>query len=190
MTDDPLVDVLSEVARVLDEAAVEYAVTGSIASGLHGEPHASIDVDIACRMTPDAAERIAGRLPPRFYRNPELLRHAAETCGMANLIDQETGLKVDLSVLSPTPFHDTVLARRTRIPFGPGAPAFPFVTAEDVVLMKLEWRRTSESAKQWADALGVVRVRGARLDWSYLRRTAGELGLAAVLDRLRDEAGV
>ena len=189
MTDDPLVEVLSAVTRVLDEAHVEYAVTGSIASGLHGEPRATIDVDIACRLSPAQAEAVARGLPDRFYRSADVLRRAAETSGMANLIDQSTGVKVDLSALSRTTFHDSVLARRKPIPFGTGAPEFQFVTAEDVVLMKLDWRRRSRSAKQWDDALGVVRVRGARLDWDYLRRMASLLDLADDLDRLRDEGG-
>lgn len=165
-------------------------MTGSIASGLHGEPHVSIDVDIVCRLDQAQAAAVARDLPDRFYRDEQVLRRAAETHGMANLVDQRTGLKIDLSCLAPGPFHDSILARRIRIPFGPDAPAYPFVTAEDVVLMKLEWRRRSGSAKQWADALGVVRVLGARLDWEYLRRFAAMLGLSADLDRLRDEGGV
>ena len=59
MLTDPLLDVLSAVVNVLSHAGVEYAVTGSVASSLHGEPVFSQDIDLVVRMTPEQARRVA-----------------------------------------------------------------------------------------------------------------------------------
>ncbi|MCH7793471.1 MAG: hypothetical protein IID31_14475 [Planctomycetes bacterium] len=56
--------------------------------------------------------------------------------------------------------------------------------------MKLLWRKDSRSQKQWENALSVVRVRGARLDWKYLFEQARELDLVEDLTALRDEGCV
>jgi hypothetical protein len=56
--------------------------------------------------------------------------------------------------------------------------------------MKLEWRKDTGSRKQWDNALGVVRVHGARLDWKYLFERARLLGVEGDLTALRDESGV
>ena len=64
------------------------------------------------------------------------------------------------------------------------------MTAEDVILMKLLWRKDTQSQKQWDNALGVAKVKGARMDWKYLFGQAGQLGVKEDLVRLRDEAGI
>ena len=64
------------------------------------------------------------------------------------------------------------------------------VTPEDIILMKLLWRRDSTSEKQWRDALSVARVKGARMDWKYLFEQAKRLGIEEDLITLRDEAGI
>jgi hypothetical protein len=64
------------------------------------------------------------------------------------------------------------------------------VTAEDIILMKLLWRRESRSEKQWSNALSVARVKRAKLDWKYLLEQARSLGIEDDLVKLRDAAGI
>lgn len=64
-----------------------------------------------------------------------------------------------------------------------------FITAEDSVLRKLEWRRLSGgSERQWRDVIGVLRVQGSGLDSEYLRHWASELDLSEDLERALREA--
>jgi len=190
MPDDPFLDVIQCIVEHLDKHKVSYAITGSVASGMHGEPVQSQDVDIAIRMLPSQARALASSLPERFYRSAEHLEEVSKTGGMANLIDSKTGLKIDLSVLENTPYYNEVMARRVLMPFDPLGPSYYVVTAEDIILMKLLWRRESKSEKQWSNALSVARIKRTMLDWKYLWEQARSLGIEGDLVKLRDEAGI
>ena len=187
---DPFVDLIQVATDALEQLGIEYAVTGSIASSIHGEPVVSQDVDIVVRMTSQQARELADRLPARFYRSEDRLRYVAENGGVANLIDTETGLKVDLSVLPHTPFYDSLMSRRRKSSFGMESASCDIVTPEDIILMKLEWRKDTKSHKQWDNALSVMSVQRNRLDWKYMYQQAESLGVTDDLVRMRDEAGI
>ena len=190
MSNDPLIGVLQATVSALEQAGIPYAVTGSVASAIHGEPFVSQDVDIVIRMSVEQARQVAQALPQRFYRSPERLEEVARSGGIANLIDVDSSLKVNLSVLPAGEYYDLVLARRAREMYGREGPAFYTVSAEDIILMKLLWRKDTRSSKQWENALSVVRVQGASMDWKYLFEQARSLGLEDDLTRLRDEGGI
>jgi hypothetical protein len=58
------------------------------------------------------------------------------------------------------------------------------VSAEDVILSKLEWAKNSESSQQYRDALGVATVQYDRLDRDYLYKWAKELQVESSLEQL------
>lgn len=190
MADDLLLDCLSTVCGYLESLGICHAITGSLASSLHGEPIASQDVDVCVQLSAEHAALLEGMLRPRFYCSHEAMVAAIRERSMVNLIDQETGFKVDLCNLPASPFFVSVFARRLKVAYGPGGPTFWVVTAEDVILMKLLWRKDTRSSKQWENALSVVRVQGARMDWRYLHDWAERLGLSDDLDRLKQEGGI
>jgi len=67
-----------------------------------------------------------------------------------------------------------------------------FCSAEDVVLQKLLWFRKGSgvSERQWNDLLGVLKVQANALDYDYLNQWATELGIADLLVRAFDDAGI
>lgn len=190
MIDEPFLDVIATVVSALNRAGIAYGITGSIASGIYGEPVVSQDVDIAVRMTSQQARDLSTLLPERFYRSDERIIAVANESGMTNLIDTETALKVDLCVLPKTSFYDAVMMRCKPQSFGPEGSQYNAVSAEDIVLMKLFWRADSRSEKQWRNALSVVQVQRNRLDWKYMFGQARAIGVERDLAKLRDEAGV
>lgn len=190
MSDNPIIEVIAAVVQALDAAGIEYAITGSVASGLHGEPVTTQDVDVIVRMNEQEARTFSQALPTRFYRNEESLVDAARNGGFVNVIDMDTVFKVDVSVVPLTPFHRNVFQRRQALEFEPGGRQFDVVSPEDIILMKLAWRKDTQSAKQWENALSVARVQGARMDWKYLFEQAKNLGIEEDLIKIRDEAGI
>lgn len=190
MTENPMNALIAAVTACLEDAGVAYAITGSVASSIHGEPVTSLDVDIVVVMTPGQAAEIAERLPPPLYIDQEQLRAAAFQAGMSNLYDLETGLKIDISVLEDDAYSNAIMSRRVQVRSEEGQRPFWVVSAEDVILMKLVRRRDSRSSKQWANALSVARVQGGRLDWGYLRAWAAKLSIESDLQSLMEEAGI
>jgi hypothetical protein len=190
LMDDALIDTLSQVVDALEGVGVVHAITGSVASSVHGEPFDSMDADLVVLASTTQMAKVAARLTPRFYAPEDRLVDAAARHTFANVVDNRTGLKVDLSLLSGDPFLQGALRRRVRARIGQHPKDFWFVTAEDVILMKLLWRKDSRSAKQWENALSVARVKGARMDWKYLLEQARSLGIEDDLVELRNEAGI
>ncbi len=186
---DELVNTLESVTIAMESIGIAYAIAGSVASSVHGEPHSTVDADLIVVASAEHAKALSDQLSPRFYAPEDMLIQASQDGVMANVVDNRNGLKIDLTFLTDDVFLKRVMARREQRQIGSSQP-FWLVTAEDVILMKLQWRVASQSSKQWNDALGVVQVQGNRLDWQYLRTTAEQVGLLDDLIRLRDEGGV
>lgn len=101
--------------------------------------------------------------------------------------------KVDVFVHWRNAFAQSQFARRQKKPVGESAPLeLFFASAEDTVLAKLDRYRKGGcvSDRQWRDLLGVLKVQGSALDRSYLAHWAGELGVADLLQRALDDAGL
>ena len=60
------------------------------------------------------------------------------------------------------------------------------------MLRKLDWYRAGGGVpdRQWRDVLGILAVQAARLDRADLESAAADLGLAELLARAFQEAGV
>ena len=67
--------------------------------------------------------------------------------------------------------------------------AAPIATAEDIILLKLEWYRLGNetSQRQWSDLTTVAKLQANHLDHGYLRVWANELGVADLAERLLSE---
>jgi hypothetical protein len=181
-------ELLRTVVRTLERLGIEYMVTGSIASSLQGEPRSTHDIDIVVDLPRDKARALAAAFPrPAWYLDEDMLSEAAARGGMANLIDTESGDKVDIWMLTGSPFDRSRFARRyvedvLEIRLAVSSP-------EDTILMKLLWARMSGgSEKQFLDALRVYEVQFEKLDLDYLRAWVPTLGIQQEMERLEKEA--
>jgi len=187
----PQQELLKLVIARLDEAGIEYMLTGSLVSSLQGEPRATHDIDLVIAiLTPpgDGARALRAAFPePQFYLDEEAIRSAIAATSMFNMIDTREGDKVDFWLLTADAFDQARFARRTVEDFE--GVRLQVSRPEDTILMKLKWARMSGgSEKQFVDALRVYEVQHGLLDQSYLDAWAARLGVAALLARLRSEA--
>lgn len=182
---DPLAVAL-DIARHLERLGVEYLVAGSLASSLHGEPRATLDVDLVASLLPSHASSLARDLASDYYIDEETARRAIAEGRSFNAIHFATAIKVDIFVAGTDPFEQERLRCRTRVQVGSEPIAVLYVdTAEHTVVRKLEWfRRGGEvSERQWRDVAAIVRIQGARLDQARMRHWAARLGVADLLAR-------
>lgn len=174
---------LKTIVALLDEAEIPHMLAGSMASTFHGEPRMTRDIDMVIDPTPESMDRFVAALDrPRFYVDDAA--DAVRRRGMCNVIDTDTGWKVDPIIRKDRPFSAEEFRRQQ--PAAIGDTSLFVATAEDTVLAKLEWRERSNSDRQFDDAVSVLAAQDVDLD--YLRRWSRELGVAESLERAREAA--
>lgn len=133
------------------------------------------------------------RLGGEFYADLPSIVTAIQSQGSFNLIHLQTMTKVDVFVRWRDPFGESQFARRQKKSVGQAAPLeLFFASPEDTVLAKPEWFRKggSVSDRQWRDLLGVLKVQAGALDRAYMVHWASHLGVADLLQRALNEAGL
>ena len=178
-----LAEFLAGVIAKLDDASIDYMVTGSVVSSYYGEPRTTRDIDIVLRVhSGSLAAFFASFDRSAVYIDSPPTESDLYPGQMFSIIDLRAGWKVDLVVLKDRPFSSVEFSRRRAITvLGLETIA---VSAEDLLLSKLEWSLAGGSSRQLDDARGIVKVQGEALDRSYLRQWAKALGLSEVLEQI------
>lgn len=174
------------VARLLDSLKVPYVIGGSVASMAHGMLRATMDVDMVADLAMEHVTPFIAALSDQFYVDELSVRQAIEGRGSFNVIHLPTMVKVDLFLPGDRPFDQQQLARRLAQRVSPDSRETLWIlTAEDVILAKLDWFRMGGevSERQWRDILGVMRTQREALDMTYLQRWAEQLGVVDLLER-------
>lgn len=156
-------------------------LTGSMASNAWGIPRTTHDLDFVIQLPPSQIPAFLSAFTnPDYYLDQVALRAAYQPPHQFNVIHIPSALKADFWLLRPIPFEREMFSRRLQDRwFGE---TLWLATAEDVILHKLYWNRITPSDRQLGDVAGVVQVQRGRLDESYLRRWAQELGVSRELE--------
>lgn len=162
-------ELLRALVELLNRSKIEYMFTGSIVSSMQGEPRMSHDIDVIVEASIKILPHLFVVFPqPRYYCDPESIRDAIKGDGMFNLIDTETGDKIDFWMLTGSGFDLARFDRRTQVElFGR---TIWISSPEDTILAKLRWSKMSGgSEKQLTDAFHVYEVNSVVLDDQYLK---------------------
>ncbi|HSW37888.1 MAG TPA: hypothetical protein VLL97_00175 [Acidobacteriota bacterium] len=172
----------------MNRLGIEYMVTGSIASSLQGEPRSTHDIDLVIDLSESKARTLSAAFPPPdYYLDEDAVLQAVSSRGMANLIDMQSGDKVDFWLLTEMPF-DRSRFNRKYLEEALGI-RMAVSSPEDTILMKLRWSKLSGgSEKQFTDAVRVYEVQQENLDHEYLHEWARKLGIEKELEELKAEA--
>ncbi len=169
---------LKKVVQILNEASIEYFATGSIVSSLLGEPRSTHDIDIVvAALKKESIKKLLETFQqPNYYLDEESIVDAIQHKSMFNLIDIQSGYKVDFWILTDDAFDDSRFSRRIRKKIY-DTDIF-ITTSEDTIIAKLQWAKLSGgSEKQLRDALRVYEVQYKNLDGAYLQLWADKLQL-------------
>ena len=191
-TNRELWDALLPVVEALETLGVPYYVGGSVASSVTGVARATLDVDLVAALSLEHAESLTAALSQDYYVDVEMIQHAVRRCDSFNVIHLASLFKVDVFVPENTPFARANMQRRVALEVPEVGRTLYFCSPEDIVLHKLVWYRAGSgvSDRQWYDLQGVLRLQAHGLDLAYLQRWAGALGMAALLHRALEEAGL
>jgi predicted nucleotidyltransferase len=181
---------IAGLSRELSARGIRFMLIGGQAVLVHGEPRLTQDVDVTLGIGPDDLTPVLEVCQALGLRplpdNPEAF---VRRTFVLPVLDEGVAVRVDL-IFSTTPYERQAISR--SVPVEIAGVNVPFAAAEDLVLHKLFAGRPRDVE----DARGVVRRKGAELDWPYLARWAAKFAavpgcedLPASVDALRQELG-
>jgi hypothetical protein len=185
---------LRPVVQTFERLQVPYAIGGSLASSQHGFGRSTLDADIMADLRLTHVPPLIAALGDEYYADLDVIAEAVQQRTSFNVIHLATMAKVDIFLPKGTPFDRSELARVRTGSFGEGPDAYEARVAspEDIVLRKLAWYRASNEVldRQWIDILSVLEVQAQTIDIRYMRRWAPALGVADLLERALQQAGL
>jgi hypothetical protein len=187
------IELVRQLHPILEDLAIPCYVTDGVAAIAHGEPRTTRDLDLVIEIDRSDISRLVSVLEQaRFYCPPGAVEDIQTGRGrVLSITHMDTVLNADIVINSDTPFDHSKMARRQLRPADEtGTFHFWISSPEDLILAKRLWGRQSQSEKQWRDVLGVMKVQGESLDFTYLFHWAEQLGLIEALSRAFTEAGI
>lgn len=174
---------LGRIVAALDSAGIPHMLAGSFASGIHGTPRSTQDIDLVIDPTFESLDRfLAAMKGDDVYLDPDVARGEFERRSQFNVIDTVTFWKADLIFRKARPFSRSELDRRVPAKVL-GVEVF-VATAEDTILAKLEWAKLGESERQLRDVKGIVDVKAESLDRAHIERWLDDLGVRELWQKL------
>jgi hypothetical protein len=181
--------IASLLAQILNTANIPYYITGGVAAIAHGEPRATIDLDVVISIDLADLPTLVANFEANGFYVAGLTDVMSGSLRCLNITHLETIENIDL-MISGGEEYDLVKFDRSRLYTLPGSGEVAIASPEDVIISKLVWRRESQSDKQWRDILGILKVQREKLDFAYLLEWVEQFGLNKDWQRAKVEAGV
>jgi hypothetical protein len=168
-----MLTLLRDLCIKLESVEIPYMLSGSMAMNIYTVPRMTRDIDIVIQLGLTDIERFAGLFVDGFYIYKEGVEFEIKRQGMFNVIDYESGVKIDFIIQKNTDFHINEFNRRVR------SKAFGFdvwvVSAEDLIISKLKWIQDIESDTQKRDISNLLNKEN--LDKEYIMGWCKKLNL-------------
>lgn len=177
----PEPDLIELFARPLEQAAIRYFISGSVAAMFYGEPRVTHDIDFVVFLRPDDVFRVAIIFPePAFYVPPANVIHQEINrvpSGHFNIIHVDSGLKADFYPAGKDGLHAWAFQHLLR--YNIAAMSVSLAPPEYVILRKLQYYREGGSEKHLRDIRSMLAVSGAQIDRAALNDWLNRLDLSA-----------
>lgn len=169
---------LASIAKILNDLRIPYLVTGGMAVLVWGRPRFTADIDIAVELKIKdikLLEKALSALGKANYIDKDMMADAIDNRGEFNFIHGDTGVKVDFWVLKNDSFEASRLERRAVKEIA--GQKINFISPEDLIISKLQWRQISPSSRHMEDIESILKISGDILDKDYLNLWINKLNL-------------
>ena len=117
-------ELLKEISEALEERGIPYMLSGSLAMSTYAIPRMTRDIDIVINLKLADIEKFSEIFEDGFYIYEEGIAEEVKRRGMFNVIDNESGGKIDFIIRKNTEFHLNEFERRKKpilsvLTFGP-----------------------------------------------------------------------
>lgn len=170
-------------ARQLDSAAIEYMITGSVASFMYGEPRFTHDIDLVVHLQESNFNLLPKIFPDtQFYCPPiEVIRleTTRELHGHFNIIHHVSGQKADFYPLKDD-LHRWAFSRRKQETYH--GDTYWLAPPEYVILRKMQYYRDGGSSKHKQDVINMLTGSSHLIDLEALRKKIRDYQLGSIWD--------
>jgi CRISPR/Cas system CSM-associated protein Csm2 small subunit len=170
--------VLSDFVANMEQAKLNYMVTGSFAMSYYAEPRMTRDIDIVIEINSNDVDQIVRLFENEYYVDRKAISRAVANQSMFNMIHEECILKIDCIVLKDNEFEKKKFAQRQMVTRD--KLSFWIIGKEDLVLSKLSWAKNSLSEIQLRD---IENILASGFDEVYLQEWIKKLGLEKVWEK-------
>ena len=180
---DEQLEFVKLIGKRLDEAGIEYMITGSVAMAIYSVPRMTRDIDLVVKIGKKDIYKLVNLFSRDCYIDEISVKEAIRERGMFNIIHNEWILKADFIIRKDTEYRVVEFARKNQIDIDGNI--ISIVAPEDLILSKLEWGKSSLSNLQLNDVREMIKsVEG--LDWNYINKWAKVLGVDDLLEKAVD----
>ena len=160
-----LVQTLKKVVEVLNKEQIAYMLVGGFAVSYYNRVRFTLDIDIILQIHVHHVDKIIPYFP-EWEGQLQGLKDSAANLQMFNIIDFETGVKLDFMLYRDSDYNWTAFERRRKVDFL-GVESY-IAAVEDLIIGKLMWYAASKSEKQLGDIQYLLATPGLNLDYLNL----------------------
>lgn len=171
---------LVKIVKKLNSLKIPYLVTGGMAIYVWGRPRFTADIDLVVELNKQDIKKLVNALIKEGYIDEDMIREAIAYQSEFNFIDQEEGIKVDFWILKKDAFDKSKFKRRVAKKVL--NQNVYFISAEDLILVKLLWFKEGRSYRHLEDILSILEMLKKKVDFTYLRKWAKKLNTLGVLE--------
>lgn len=167
-----IIDLLQRVCRSLDESNVPYMISGSIALNIYTIPRMTRDIDIVVEITENRIDEFTALFPDSYF-NRETIIVEIKRQGMFNIIDHQTGFKLDFIVRKETEYFKQAFENRERI-YELDTDLW-VIRLDDLIIAKIIWIQDYQSEKQIMDIENLLVNPDRNMD--YIKKWCDKMNL-------------
>lgn len=161
------------IVGFLNKEEIPYMLTGSMAMSLYTLSRSTKDFDFIVQISASDVGKITDYFREGYYCNEDAIKEAIRYKSMFNVIEHETGFKVDFFVLKSSDFQQSEFLRRSKVNMF-GVDVY-VISLEDLILSKLIWIQQLQSAIQMEDIRTLIQA--DNIDWKHIHYWINKLNL-------------
>ena len=165
-------NLLKRVCSSLEEFNIPYMISGSIALNIYSIPRMTRDIDIVVELQDDRIDEFTN-LFPNSYFDREVIKEEIRRKGMFNIIDHQTGFKIDFIIRKESEYFNLAFQRRQRIK--ELDTELWVIRPEDLIIAKLIWIQQYQNEKQLFDIENLLL--NPDVDINYIKTWCNNLNL-------------
>lgn len=167
-------DLFTKIIERLELLGVPYMLSGSVVLNVYAMPRMTRDIDVVIQLQDTDIDAFVRSFSKDFYYHLPTIQEEVRRKGMFNLIDNQSGYKVDFMIRKDTEYRKVEFERRKKS-IVLGIETW-IVSLEDLIISKLIWTQELQSNKQLEDIESLLE--NPTLDTEYVKNWIKKLQLS------------